>query len=846
MKIALKEYQEQAVAEVLKNLRLAATNYEAGRALGSMSLSAPTGSGKTVIAAAVIERVLYGDSSTGDALDPDAVILWITDDPSLNQQTRKKILEASDLIQPSQLIVVDDGFDEPEFEPGKVYFLNIQKLSKSSNLVKRNEGTMGSRKTGGTSVSRRKHPIWETMTATIKRRRSSYWLIRDEAHRGAKRRSKSDETIAQRLVSGGDGVVEPAPLVLGISATPGRFDEEMDTATPARVVRARWAVPVDQVRESGLIKDVLSLHYRGEEQKMEATLIRRAVASLRESDDAWTAYTDAEGDAAVRPILVIQVPPDGDAIVSDLLDICADEWDLLKGDAIAHCLQSHTAEQFGSHTVKYIEPQNIQDHPTVRVVLFKEALTTGWDCPRAEVMLSLRTAKDDTYIAQLVGRMVRAPLARRIQANDALNRVLLFLPHFDHTAVEAVKAMLESGDDAVPSDVEISAVDARRNPNVPAAAFAHVEGLTSYVVPGPVHPSQVARLHRLAARLAGDGLLADAIKEADEFLFDVIETERKRIDSDGDLAPRIADVEKATMELQDVFIYEERDDDITRIDLATDASDLEVMFRGAGRRFRDGLANTYWVRRVNDRGDDPTDAKVLTVALAGDDTIVTKVEELAQSRVAQWLVTYGSKIQRLSEDKRAEYQEIRALARDPEAIKPTLPALITMPSEGDDISRLPSHLFSGPDGEFNVVLKGWEPDVLQAEMSDASFVAWYRNPTGGGRCLRLPYEKTTSEFGKMYPDFIVLNKDEGDNLVASIVDPHGHHLSDAGPKLRGLAAYAEKHGAEYQRIISVIKVASGGYRMLDLKDPTVRRALETVHLQGEIEDVFMRHGAVYG
>ena len=119
MKIALKEYQEQAVAEVLKNLRLAATNYEAGRALGSMSLSAPTGSGKTVIAAAVIERVLYGDSSTGDALDPDAVILWITDDPSLNQQTRKKILEASDLIQPSQLIVVDDGFDEPEFEPGK-------------------------------------------------------------------------------------------------------------------------------------------------------------------------------------------------------------------------------------------------------------------------------------------------------------------------------------------------------------------------------------------------------------------------------------------------------------------------------------------------------------------------------------------------------------------------------------------------------------------------------------------------------------------------------------------------------------------------------------------------------
>ena len=47
-------------------------------------------------------------------------------------------------------------------------------------------------------------------------------------------------------------------------------------------------------------------------------------------------------------------------------------------------------------------------------VLFKEALTTGWDCPRAEVMFSQRVAGDHTYIAQLIGRMVRTPLARRI------------------------------------------------------------------------------------------------------------------------------------------------------------------------------------------------------------------------------------------------------------------------------------------------------------------------------------------------------------------------------------------------------------------------------------------------
>ena len=59
------------------------------------------------------------------------------------------------------------------------------------------------------------------------------------------------------------------------------------------------------------------------------------------------------------------------------------------------------------------------------MVLFKEALTTGWDCPRAEVMLSFRSAQDYTYIAQLIGRMVRTPLARRIATDDVLNTLSL-------------------------------------------------------------------------------------------------------------------------------------------------------------------------------------------------------------------------------------------------------------------------------------------------------------------------------------------------------------------------------------------------------------------------------------
>ncbi len=73
--------------------------------------------------------------------------------------------------------------------------------------------------------------------------------------------------------------------------------------------------------------------------------------------------------------------------------------------------------------IRYVKPSDIQDDPDLRVVFFKMSLTTGWDCPRAEVMMSYRSARDDTLIAQLVGRMVRTPLARAVSGSDLLNTV---------------------------------------------------------------------------------------------------------------------------------------------------------------------------------------------------------------------------------------------------------------------------------------------------------------------------------------------------------------------------------------------------------------------------------------
>jgi len=79
--------------------------------------------------------------------------------------------------------------------------------------------------------------------------------------------------------------------------------------------------------------------------------------------------------------------------------------------------------------VQYRNPSNISGDDKIRVVFFKENLSTGWDCPQAETMMSFRRAVDATYIAQLLGRMIRTPMRRHIEGDDTLNEVRLYLPY---------------------------------------------------------------------------------------------------------------------------------------------------------------------------------------------------------------------------------------------------------------------------------------------------------------------------------------------------------------------------------------------------------------------------------
>src|SRR5690606_36038250 len=87
-------------------------------------------------AAAAIEALFWGSDEFDFEPDPGAVVLWFSDDPSLNVQTFNRLRQASEKFTYSNLVQIEPPFSFPRLEPRKVYFLNTQKLSKKSLLVR--------------------------------------------------------------------------------------------------------------------------------------------------------------------------------------------------------------------------------------------------------------------------------------------------------------------------------------------------------------------------------------------------------------------------------------------------------------------------------------------------------------------------------------------------------------------------------------------------------------------------------------------------------------------------------------------------------------------------------------
>lgn len=849
MKFTLKDYQDDAVVDVLDRLKKARKRWHEDGDKNAFSLTATTGAGKTVMAAAVFEALFYGSDDYNFEADPRAIVIWFSDDPSLNEQSRWRLHEASDKLTVSDLVTVESTFGREKFEPGKVYFLNTQKLGKNSLLVRGHDPDDAAIEQDGMGgrlmPDLRSHTIWDTIQNTIEDPDLTLYLVLDEAHRGMKdggtNTVSGKPTIVKQLINGTGGV-PGIPIVWGISATVQRFNEAI-AGMQGHGTLPNVLVDPKKVQDSGLIKDLINLDVPDETGDFATVLLRRGTRKLRQISEAWADYKQQQDDAdTVMPLMVLQVPntPNANEIGS-WIDTIFEEWPGLPHDSLANVFGEHRVETFGSRTVPYIEPERVQESDWVRILIAKDAISTGWDCPRAEVMVSFRVASDRTQITQLLGRMVRTPLARRIPGVDRLNAVDCLLPRFDKKSVAAVVDSLmnggEAGEDLPLRRVLINPIEVLPNPAVPEVVWDKLLSLPSQSLPKR-QARPVKRLTALAHELAVDGLLPNAGKKAHAAMHSVLDKARTGY------AARITVMRNAVMAVEGQTVQADiATQGMTFNDFveAADFAVIEDAYKRAARIISPDLATTYseYLARQNENSGDEEealiDAHTAIAAMGLIPEIKDILETAAEALSNGWLNEYQKRISLLSDGRQEVYRQIRELSADPLDVYLARPNAWLQPTtareaNGAEISlpRYERHMLCDSEGKFSDALNVWERAVLEAELNRDGCAAWYRNPARATPdSLGIVY--TDAEENKIVrPDFLFFSQLNDGRVVADIVDPHGYHLADSLPKLRGLARYAEQHCDLYRRIEAVSEV-DGQYRVLDLKNVDVRgEILESV------------------
>lgn len=446
MRVELFPFQKRALEDIRMKTAEAMGSYHRTHAPQVVSFTAPTGAGKTIIMASLIESIFFGDENYEE--QQNSIIIWLSDSPQLNEQSKIKIDTKADKIRLGQCVTVsEDSFDKELFDDGHIYFLNTQKLSKTSNLTKNGDV--------------RTYTIWQTIANTVQEKSDRLYFIIDEAHRGMQgREAGKATTIMQKFLKGSEeDKIPPMPVVIGMSATTKRFNTLVE-GTSSTIHKS--VVTADEVRASGLLKDRIVITYpEAGSVNNDMAILQAAADDWKEKWEHWTQYCYEQHYAYVNPVFVIQVLNGTGSHLTDTdLGDCLSKIEerigfRFENGQVVHTFgQTSSSIQVNGLDIQYVDPSRISDDRNIRVVFFKENLSTGWDCPRAETMMSFKHATDATYIAQLLGRMVRTPMQMHIQVDDVLNDVHLYLPYFNENTVKDVVDALQSAEGGdIPTDI---------------------------------------------------------------------------------------------------------------------------------------------------------------------------------------------------------------------------------------------------------------------------------------------------------------------------------------------------------------------------------------------------------
>lgn len=377
------KYQQKAVKELVeKTIQLLTLNGNRRQLI----FKAPTGAGKTVMASEMLATLTEELQSRSDLPFQQVAFVWIAPN-KLHQQSyfkMKNFFTESNLLRP----VMFDELDQSDgvIRPGEVLFVNWESVNKVSNLlVRENEQSL---------------TLYDITRRTQQEQGTPIVVVIDEEHLFWSKTADKSKKVLDKIA---------AKVEIRISATPKSTSDYRVTVDRQEVIQE------EMIKEGVLLNPDVTSNYTTDEE-LNQHLIKVALQKRNQLAEAYR----KEG-VNINPLLLIQLPNDStDTLSTEETKIMSQVKLYL--DSIHHInTDNHRLAIWLSKEKVNVDDGLEENDNLTEVLLFKQAIALGWDCPRAAVLLIFRKLTSDTFTVQTVGRILRMP-EQHFYRNPLLNK----------------------------------------------------------------------------------------------------------------------------------------------------------------------------------------------------------------------------------------------------------------------------------------------------------------------------------------------------------------------------------------------------------------------------------------
>lgn len=375
------KYQERAVKQLVETT-VNLLGLDGNRK--QLVLKAPTGAGKTVMASEMLATLTEELQSRSDLPFQQVAFIWIAPN-KLHQQSYFKM---KNFFTETKLLkaLMFDELDQSDgiIHQGEVLFVNWESINSKNNLIVRDNEQ-------GLSLYDIARKTREENIPII--------VVIDEEHLFWTKTADKSKAVLEKI---------NAKVEIRISATPKTQSDYVVNIDRQEVIHE------EMIKEGVLLNPDVTSGYAND-IALNEHLINKALEKRQQIADAYK----KEG-VNINPLLLIQLPNDTtDAMTADdtkIMEQVVQYLDVMQGINT----DNHRLAVWLSKQKTNLEDIERNDNIT-EVLLFKQAIALGWDCPRAAVLLIFRKLTSDTFTVQTVGRILRMP-EQKFYHNPLLNK----------------------------------------------------------------------------------------------------------------------------------------------------------------------------------------------------------------------------------------------------------------------------------------------------------------------------------------------------------------------------------------------------------------------------------------